>query len=360
MSRQGQRLSAGLLATVMAMPAAAQNTTAPPIITLPGVQNYSLPPGTPTPTPTPTPIPTATPAAPPPLVARTVPTPAASPTSRATPTPAPAATPAPSPSPAPAPLDAPAAAPTITPAGSPAPASVATPSPTPIQSVAPEGGGAWWPWLLGALILIGGAAVVLRRRRAPDPAGAGEQEFVAAEPPEQVAPAPLTNAPAPAAPTIELRPVELATQGPDALLRFELLLRNDGEVPLEGVRPVVVLGSAGPDLATEIARFHAGAPTMNAAAQFDLAPGDARRLNGELVLPGTAMHVREVNDRAMIVPVVLVDVRWRSGLSVRADGAAFLIGTGSSDTPKLGPVWVDRSGQRFTRLDARRFTPEPR
>lgn len=212
------------------------------------------------------------------------------------------------------------------------------------------------------MLLAGAGWFLWRRRSMHEP----EEEAYAPipappPPPPPVAPtAASAPPPAAAAPTVELRPIELATQGPDALLRFELLLRNDGAVPLEGVRPVVVLGSAGPELANQIARFHAAAPTMSAAAQFDLPPGEARRLTGELILPGTAMHVTEVNDRAMIVPVVLVDLRWRGGLSIRADGVAFLIGTGSSETAKLGPIWVDRSGQRFTRLDARRFNPESR
>lgn len=344
-------------AVALAWPIAAQNTTTPPVITLPGVQDYSLPPGTPTPQATPT-------IAPPPVrVTVPSPTPTPAPTSVRADAPAARVTPAPVAAPTAAPTPVPLPTPDGPPAAVPSPDASAVPAPTPTAPIATappaqaDGGTPLWSWLAGgvALALLAGAAYLWRRRRAPELDESVEPAAAIAEPP---APTPEPVPAASAAPTVELRAIELATQGPDALLRFELVLRNDAGVPLEAVRPVVVLGSAGPTLAREIASFHASAPTMNAAAQFDLAPGEARRLTGELTLPGTAMHVSEVAGRAMIVPVVLVDLRWRSGLSVRADGAAFLVGTGTEEASRLGPIWVDRTGQRFTRIAARRFVPE--
>jgi hypothetical protein len=153
---------------------------------------------------------------------------------------------------------------------------------------------------------------------------------------------------------IEILPASLATRGPDALLAFELVVANPGGAPLDAIRANVGATTASPDVADQIAAFAAAAPD-GGITQFDLAGGASHRIGGELLLPGDRMYVTEHGDRALIVPVVLVSLRWRAGLSVRTATASFVIGVGDRTAAKLGPVWVDRAGQVYTRLSARPF-----
>jgi hypothetical protein len=57
----------------------------------------------------------------------------------------------------------------------------------------------------------------------------------------------------------------------------------------------------------------------------------------------------------MFVAMLLVDLRWRSGLGIRRSGADFMIGmAGQGD--RIGPIWLDR-GQPMGTLGAVRYTP---
>jgi len=60
-----------------------------------------------------------------------------------------------------------------------------------------------------------------------------------------------------------------------------------------------------------------------------------------LAIPRSGVNVVQVSGRPMFVPIVLIDLRWRGGLSIRRFGADFMLGTaGQGD--KLGPIWLDR------------------
>ncbi|MFD1786777.1 hypothetical protein ACFSC3_04245 [Sphingomonas floccifaciens] len=379
-----------LATTLLAMgsaPAMAQTT---PAQTLPGADRFELPPGNSQATPTPSPTPTATPSAstPPPVV-RTVPvpTPTAAATLQPRPTPVPAATPTPRPTATAAPVVAPTTAVPPTPTATPAPTlapvpgitSTPLPTPTPTETATPvsastptAGPPVWLLWLFG----LGGAGVVAyavlawRRRSAaavdviygsaPPPAPEGVPH---PEPqPQPQAPAVSATAPSDATPaaadalTLDFHPQRLWTRGPDAHLAFDLMLTNAGTAPLSGVRPVVTLASAGPETERELTDFTAQIASLPGGKPFDLGAGETRKIAGELVLPGDAMHVTTAADREMIVPIAMVGATWRSGLSVASATEAFVVGPGDPSSPKLGPVWVDRPGQTFARLDARRLS----
>ena len=72
------------------------------------------------------------------------------------------------------------------------------------------------------------------------------------------------------------------------------------------------------------------------------------------------MYVTSAADRELIVPIALVSLQWRAGLSLARANEAFVIGTGDASAPRLGPIWVDRAGLVYAQLDARRFTAGPR
>ena len=385
-------LVAALLATTAG--AAAQETTTIPA---PGIERYSLPPGnsqaTPTPIPTPTPAPTPSPAPTPTATAAPptgVPT---APRPRVTPTPVPIRV-SPTPTPTPVPITRPSAtaapAPIDTRADEVLPQPDATPSPsatgsapepaadvTPVTAADASGPPGWLWWALGLALIAAAGFIGWRRMNATghgdrvDPAEATPEQVAApaavSVPPSKPAtaskhaptPAPKPVAAAPEAArtlTLDLRPQRLWTRGPDAHLAFELVVTNTGPSPVESVRPVVTLLSAGPGTAGDIAAFRSSAPTMPSGEPFDLPVGGSCAIEGELTLPGDAMYVTTASDREMIVPVVLASIGWRGGLSLARTTDAFMIGTGDAATPRLGPIWVDRAGLVYAKLAARRFT----
>lgn len=387
----GARVKTAILATTLlalgTLPARAQDT----VQTLPGVDRFELPPGnsqtTPTPSQTPTPSPTPSVVTPPPVV-RTVPSPAPSPRPVATRTPAlrPTPTPASTPRATETPLRA-TGTPTPAPTATPSTVGAAAPLPSPTPAVAPqptvaatpaaaatsaaEVGPPAWLWWLAGLGLAGGAGFALvagRRKRAkvddvvyqpvaPPPAPPRPAQTPKPQPSPWPA-APVSPTATPARPlALDFRPQRLWTRGPNAYLAFELVLTNAGSTPLAGVRPVVTLASAGPDTAAELAGFAAQLSSLPGGEPFDLRVGETRKVAGELTLPGDAMHVTTVAEREMIVPVAMIGMVWRGGLSVASAAEAFVIGVGDPTSAKLGPVWVDRPGQIYGRLDARRFTP---
>ncbi|MDF7775954.1 hypothetical protein P1X14_11915 [Sphingomonas sp. AOB5] len=151
---------------------------------------------------------------------------------------------------------------------------------------------------------------------------------------------------------VEFIPVKMELVGEGALLDFELVLT--AAQPADGVRLIVAMMSASPDQDRQIAGFHAVPPVGMAQGPFDLPAGKGGRLSGKLSLPRDRFHVVDVGGRPMFVPVVLVDLRWNGGLSIRQQGADFMIGT-EGQGGKLGPIWLDRGGQVSGPLAASRY-----
>jgi hypothetical protein len=347
---------------------AQNNSSTPAIITLPGIDRFSLPPSgqQPTPLPTPTPLATPTPSAPPPVTTtRERPTPAPTRSARPAPPLVAAATPTPSPTPTPAttPEAAPVALVTPTPLPTPTPA----PLPAPADTHPPDH--RYWPWLLGGVGLLALAAGYYwgRRRRPADRVAEVEvapAPVVAPTPPVTARPVPPPPAatpppePPPAAPlAIELVATGVAVAGGAITLDFALVVGNPGPDSADGLRVALAIVAAGPALNDHIAGFNAGAAGGSSSDPVTLAPGEGHRIAGRLTLPPEVMHVTQVGGRPMAVPVVLVQVRWRGGLSVRRYSEAFLVGTGDAAASRLGPIWLDRANRQFTSVAARRFDP---
>jgi len=339
----------------------------PSTTTLPNVtpERFTLAP--PAATPTPSPV-----LAPPPVV---VPTPIATATSRATPPARP--TPTPSARTAPAGQLAPPAAAAPTPAAVPSPVAtaavvtpVATPSPQSIPEAAapPSSGIPGWLWALigaGATALVFGGIWALRRRRpeASDeeiyevPAAAAPAPPVPARP---VAPPPGLASPPPAAPSGEpfeilLQPGRIEVTERDVVLDFELLVGNIQPTAAENIRLLMAMMSANPDQDRNIAGYHANPITDSAGTPFDLAAGAGGRMPVRLALPREMIHIVQVHGRPMFVPMVMIELKWRAGISIRRFGVDFMIGT-PGQAGKLGPIWLDRN-QQASQLTAMRYFP---
>ncbi|MBB4840024.1 hypothetical protein HNP52_003116 [Sphingomonas kyeonggiensis] len=322
---------------------------------LPGVipERFSIAPApspTPAPVPTPTPTPAARTATPQPQPQR------AAPVARATPAPREAAPVAASPTPAASPAS------TVVPS----PVAQPIPAPQPAQTEpAPEPASATPPWLWAAagaggtaLLGLGGWLLLgRRRRREEDEVEAYEAEPVAvAAPPLQPPPGlgRATPAPAPAQPAVRapapvgaepfelgINPHRIVFGENEVLLEFELLIANGTGAAADSIRVAYAAMSAHARQDEVIAGFHGGPPGEPGGPPFDLPAGGGGRMPVRLAIPRSGVNVVEVGGRPMFVPIVLIDLRWRGGLSIRRFGADFILGTaGQGD--KLGPIWLDR------------------
>ncbi|UYY59591.1 hypothetical protein [Sphingomonas sp. S2-65] len=126
------------------------------------------------------------------------------------------------------------------------------------------------------------------------------------------------------------------------MLELELLIGNRQVEAAENVRVQLALISASPDQDRHAASFHAATMLGDSAVPaFDLAAGAGGRLPVRLALPRDALHIVQAAGRPMFVPMVLIDLRWRAGISIRRFGADFMVGT-AGQGPKLGPIWLER------------------
>lgn len=328
---------------------------------LPGVipERFSIAPApspTPAPVPAPTPAPTPAPAAP----AATSQPQRVAPVARATQAPrgvAPVAA-SPTPSASAIPVPTPAASPFAQATPAPQPVATASPAPGPASATPP------WIWAAAgaggtALLGLGGWLLLGRRRRAEEEEEAYEAEPVSVSVPPVQAPPGLSRAtpspaPMPAQPVapapvsrgadpfeLGLNPHRIVFGEKEVMLEFELLIANSSGAAAENVRVAYAAMSAHARQDEVIAGFHGGPPGEPGGPPFDLPAGGGGRMPVRLAIPRSGVNVVEVGGRPMFVPIVLIDLRWRGGLSIRRFGADFILGTaGQGD--KLGPIWLDR------------------
>ncbi|WP_126004535.1 hypothetical protein [Sphingomonas koreensis] len=375
---------------LLAAPVAAQDSTPPAVIT-PPVRDFSLPPSgqTPSPAPTPTPTPAAT------VQPVPIPTPSATaaarvPTGRSTPAAAraPAAdVPAASASET---APAPAASPTPPPAAISSP-ELELPQPSPTSAVAPpvapEGLPGWlWPALGGVLLLAAGSVAGWwfgRRRRLRDVEEAQPEGLevpasaptpgpppLSKAPPVPVAPAVpaapmaakpvLPSVPPPDGPLVtEIRPMRAAIRDGMVTLDLELFIQNRGHESADNIRAVLTLLGANAEQDAQISTFHGAARIAAGSEPFSIAPGAIHALNVQVSLPGDQMQVVTVQGKPMFVPIVPVSLKWYAGLSIRTLRDAFMVGTApAAGGDRLGPLWVERAGEGFGRLAAKRYVPK--
>lgn len=259
-------------------------------------------------------------------------------------------------------------------------ASEAAPAPAPERAVP-----VWLWYVLGAvaiLLVALGGFFLARRRSVAEVAPVPERTPVAdpvgpparlgatnAAPGKPAAPAtprasaPVAGPPVPPARyvgplSLEFRPIAIGFERESALLEFELFITNAGNSRAEAVRAMIGLMAANPRQDELIAGFHMAPPVQPAGDPVTLAPGERHRIAGSLVLPASGVHVVQLGNRPMFVPIALIDLRWQAGLSLRRDSVDFMVGTPGQGN-KLGPIWLDDAKARFERLAATRYVPKP-
>lgn len=349
-------------------PAPTPTPSRPPnVMYLPNVTPERFTLGTPTPAPAPTPA-----LVPPPAPVATA-TPRATAPARVTPRPS--ATRAPvaesTPSAAVAPAGTPVAVPTPIATAAPAPAASA-----PVASATQPAGTPGWLWMLigaGATALVfGGIWALQRRRRAGEPE-VYETPAAALAPPvpppamparpvgpppglaPKAAPPPPAAAPSGEPFEIILRPARIEVTERDIVLECELLIGNTHASAAENIRVTMAMMTANPDQDRNIASFHANPMVDPAGTPFDLAAGAGGRMPVRLALPRELIHVVEVAGRPMFVPMVMIELKWRAGISIRRFGVDFMVGT-AGQGGKVGLIWLDRN-QQARELAATRYLP---
>jgi hypothetical protein len=372
-SRRSLRAAASAVSiaalAVAAPPAAAQDnaTVGPPQLRdfrLPG-QRTTPPAQAPTPAPTPPPA-QAAPARPAPA--------AASPVRR-------------EPAPRPAPRRAPQAAatraappPAVTPPAPevqtqpPAPAPAVPPPQAPAQPLPPPAAPApapfSWLWLLLLIpvaALAGGFMLLRSRRRQPEsePLGAslGAARWLDEPAPEpDAAPAPEPEPePEPAAEPqarawleLEVTPDKAAATDADAIVHFELVLRNTGALPARNIRIDSRLFNAAGE--AEIAAF-LGGPIHDKSGSPHIAvqPGESLTLGSAVAMKREEVREILIQGRAIFVPALAINVAydWDGGAASGRTSRAWLIGREAEGSDKMGPFRLDLGPRVYRQVGAR-------
>jgi hypothetical protein len=369
---------APLIAAALAIGAAgavwAQDTNS--VVGPPQLKDFQLPgqrttpPAATPPAPRPQPAPTparSTPPAAAPAPRREIP---ARPAERTPPRPAPErVAPAPQAAPPPATQQLQPAPPLPSPVQSPPP--VAQPAPAPVAP-APSTPRFNWLWLLLLVPLLGLGAFAglrLRRRREArdeeDRASlAGTLGFARWVEDEAPAPEPAEPEPTPepaARPArawleIDIAPDRAAATETQAVLHYELTLRNTGQLAARNIRIDSRLFNASAD--ADIADFLAGPiHDQSGSPHIAIPPGEELRLGSAAGMPNEEVQAIQVQGRTIFVPSLATKVAydWDGGTASGRTARAWLVGRETEASAKMGPFRLDL-GPRIYRQVGRRET----
>jgi hypothetical protein len=246
-------------------------------------------------------------------------------------------------------------------------------------TAAPSTSGFNWLWLLLLVPLIGLAGFAwlnLRRRREAQDEGdrgslagtLGAARWVEDEAPvtaeatsaetgaePQSAPPPA-EAPARAWLEIDIAPDRAAATGTQAVLHYELTLRNTGQLAARNIRIDSRLFNASAD--ADIADFLSGPiHDQSGSPQIAIAPGEELRLGSAAGMPNEDVQAIQVQGRTIFVPSLATKVAydWEGGTASGRTARAWLVGRETEASTKMGPFRLDL-GPRIYRQVGRRET----
>ena len=232
-------------------------------------------------------------------------------------------------------------------------------------------GNLWWLIALVALVALAGGIYLWRRRTRP--LGLPSPDETEADPAPTAPPSPAPSAvplPPPIAPVapvqpshrpaiqVDLRPTRAGLNLLSAIVEGELVVRNEGEAPIENIAIASALLSAHREGDADLTAFLTqpiGRPMVPA---FTLAPGEARSLRLVAPLARAGIRAMEAGGRPIFVPIVAIACRFISRGDDFHAARAFAIGVERVDSTKLAPIWLD-TPPRMTDTVAARPHPLP-
>ncbi len=140
-----------------------------------------------------------------------------------------------------------------------------------------------------------------------------------------------------------------------ATVETELVVRNDGTAAAQAIRIGAVLTGATPGQGGEVASLFAQPIGRPATPAFALAPGEERRVRLVVALARTEIRPLEAGGRALIVPVVAVNVLYETGGADGQTANAFAVGIERVDSAKLAPFWLDQPARMYEGLGVRPY-----
>ena len=135
-------------------------------------------------------------------------------------------------------------------------------------------------------------------------------------------------------------------------LHLQLVVSNSGSTPARQIGLEVVALNAGAEQDRELATYFARPDPEPRAADM-IAPLDQAVLSSVVRMPRAAFREYAAGDGRVLVPLVAVNASYRAGSSSGRTSAAFLIGRGSQDNEKLGPLRTDQGPRQFSGVIAR-------
>lgn len=253
--------------------------------------------------------------------------------------------------------------------------------PAAAAALTPDQGPSLWPWLLAAVALGAGGAFLFWRRNHREAFAGGPQidAFVAPTPPpprqraepvparpvapRAAVPAPPVATPAPQPPTgivatrlrpwleVEFEPDRVVVEDERVIFEFELDVHNTGSVPATDVRVGIQLFNAAPDQDEALAAFFAE-DRDDANRAPDIAPYKKFELKPQIVVPGDKLRVLEAGGRRFFVPLIGINILYRSGRTQGQSAAGFLLGR-DNGSEKLAPFRVDLGPRIYRGIGAR-------
>lgn len=139
----------------------------------------------------------------------------------------------------------------------------------------------------------------------------------------------------------------------EVMIQFDITVHNSGSAPARDVLIEAMMVTAYARQDEDIARFFA-APRGEGDRIAGIAPLGRINLKTAVRLPIDQVHQFEAGGRQLFVPLVAVNILYRSsGGTEYQDSASFLVGRGGDRDEKLAPFRIDIGPRIFRGLSAR-------
>jgi hypothetical protein len=229
----------------------------------------------------------------------------------------------------------------------------------PTTAEAPAAGSWSWPWLLLPL-LVGLGLLIAYRARSRRTEEQDEESLASAlgsmpaadptpkpvEPVVEVGPRPWLE--------LDFVPVKAAATPTEALVHFDLVMRNVGNAPAGNIRIDARMFNASAQ--AEIGRFLDGPIHPKSGSPHVLIePGGELKLASKVAMPNEDLREINVQGRSIFVPIVAANIAYDWGQSGSGrTSKSWLVGReAASPTAKMGAFRLDQGPRIYRSVDRR-------